>query len=151
VCMLAMTQVMFAPILKSVPGIALLLPRDFGAGLIHGVASSCTLMNAIPVFGTCFVLETLVFVQRDMEAMPGDYGTGYFGMRDKGLNENSLLAELENGRLAMLALLILLITEIVTGGESWDQQWLEVVTAWLKSWIPLDRAQIVYELQQLEL
>jgi hypothetical protein len=46
----------------------------------------------------------------------------------------------------MLAILILFITEVVTCGESWDQQWLGIVTAWLKSWIALDHAQIVYEL-----
>lgn len=146
VAMLTITEIMVAPVLKSTG----LLPHDFATGLIQGAETSFTLINAIKVFGVCLILETLVFVQRDAEAMPGDYGTGYFGVRDKGLNEDSLLAELENGRLAMLAVLILFITEIVTGGESWDQQWLGVFTEWVKSWIPLDRAQITSELQQLD-
>lgn len=36
---------------------------------------------------TCGFLETLVFYQRDKKDMPGDYGTGYFGLRDKGRHE----------------------------------------------------------------
>jgi hypothetical protein len=63
----------------------------------------------------CGFLERRVFVQKDRRSMPGDYGTGYFGVRDKGANERSLKAELENGRLAMIAFLGQIVAEIVTG------------------------------------
>jgi len=57
----------------------------------------------------CGVMETLVWVQIDPQAMPGDYGIGYFGVRDKGSNERSLIAELENGRLCMVVMLYYVI------------------------------------------
>ena len=49
--------------------------------------------NVVPLLGwiqiVIFIgcLETQVFVQRDPKAMPGDYGTGYFGIRDKSRHE----------------------------------------------------------------
>ena len=33
------------------------------------------------------LLETQIFIQRDEKDMPGDYGTGYFGLRDKSRHE----------------------------------------------------------------
>ena len=33
------------------------------------------------------VLESQIFIQRDEKDMPGDYGTGYFGLRDKSRHE----------------------------------------------------------------
>ena len=71
---------------------------------------------------TCGFLEAFIFFQRDPKDMPGDYGTGYFGVRDKGINERSLVAELENGRLAMLAIAGQLVAEVVSG-QSWLEQW----------------------------
>lgn len=60
----------------------------------------------------CGFLDTIVFVQRSSQDMPGDYGTGWFGIRDKGENERSLVCELENGRLAMIAMLYFLLHDI---------------------------------------
>lgn len=75
---------------------------------------------------TCGFLESLVFFQRDATDMPGDYGTGYFGVRDKGRNERSLVVELEHGRLAMLALAGQLAAELVSG-RSWIAQWEQIL------------------------
>lgn len=66
-------------------------------------------------------LEKQVFIQKDPRDMPGDYGTGYFGSRNKGDNERSLRCELENGRLAMIAFLGQIIAEIWTGDSVWTQ------------------------------
>lgn len=68
------------------------------------------------------VIELFVLRQRDSRDMPGDYGLGYFGLRDKGRHERSLLAELENGRLAMVAFVVQVVLELVTGktiGNQW--------------------------------
>jgi len=67
------------------------------------------------------VLEMFLFVQRDDRDMPGDYGTGYFGLRDKGRHERSLSSELENGRLAMLAFAGQVVAELVTGETVGEQ------------------------------
>ena len=82
------------------------------------------------VFITCGVLELFIFVQRDPKTLPGDYGVGYFGVCEKGIHERELVVELENGRLAMLALLIQVIGEISTGGLSWEDQWVLIVKRW---------------------
>jgi hypothetical protein len=61
----------------------------------------------------CGILETLVLVQVNPQDMPGDYGLAYFGVRDKGRHEESLVSELENGRLAMLVMLYYVIHDII--------------------------------------
>lgn len=61
----------------------------------------------------CGVLETLVLVQLSPQDLPGDYGLGYFGLRDKGRNERSLVSELENGRLAMLVMVYYVVQEVL--------------------------------------
>jgi len=68
------------------------------------------------------VVELFVLRQRNARDMPGDYGLGYFGLRDKGRHERSLLAELENGRLAMIAFVVQVVLEIVMG-ETLGDQW----------------------------
>lgn len=57
-----------------------LLPKE---SAIHDL----TPFNVVKVFVICAILETQVFVQRDPQDMPGDYGLGYFGRRDKARHE----------------------------------------------------------------
>ena len=55
--------------------------------------------------------------------MPADYGVGYFGLVDKARHENELEAEIEIGRLAMIAFVIQVVEELVTGksvAEFWS-------------------------------
>ena len=68
------------------------------------------------------ILETTVFIQRNPNDMPGDYQVGYFGLIDKGRHEKLLHAELENGRVAMVAFAAQVLFELftdVTVGEGW--------------------------------
>ena len=62
--------------------------------LIHGdlpptepAIHALTPLRAAEVILVCGILETQVFVQQDPQDMPGDYGVGYFGIRDKVRNE----------------------------------------------------------------
>ncbi|GAX10156.1 hypothetical protein FisN_3Lh352 [Fistulifera solaris] len=97
--------------------------RSFYYGDMLSRIQALSLSEFLKVIVTCGVLEIFIFTQKDPKDMPGDYGTGYFGRRDKGINEWKLRIELENGRLAMLALLTQFVLEISTGGSTWDQQW----------------------------
>ena len=68
-------------------------------------------------------VDTFVLVQRDADAMPADYGVGYFGLVDKARHENELEAEIEIGRLAMVAFAIQVVEELLTGqtvAEFWS-------------------------------
>jgi hypothetical protein len=58
-------------------------------------------------------------------SMPGDYGLGWFGARDKGRHERELICELEHGRLAQLAFVVQLILE-QRSGLPWEQQWAQL-------------------------
>jgi hypothetical protein len=60
----------------------------------------------------CGFLETFVLIQVDAQAMPGDYNVGYWGTRDKGRNERSLICELENGRLAMVVMGMYFLSDV---------------------------------------
>mmetsp|Transcript_125974 Transcript_125974/g.352738 ORF Transcript_125974/g.352738 Transcript_125974/m.352738 type:complete len:218 (+) Transcript_125974:98-751(+) len=68
----------------------------------------------------CGILETVVLVQVNPQDMPGDYGLAYFGVRDKGRHEESLVSELENGRLAMLVMLYYLLHDIQVHTDSYQ-------------------------------
>jgi hypothetical protein len=94
---------------------------DFGSFLLAGktppvleLVQDCTLETTIKLLLVCGILEILILVQPTHQDMPGDYGLGYFGLRDKGKNERSLVSELENGRLAMLVMLYYFIKEDVS-------------------------------------
>lgn len=112
--MLAVTATMVVPFLKGS-----VLPKTYPSGIMHCV-DGLTRTDFARVVVTCGFLETFVFVPREQKAMPGDYGTGYFSIRDKGWNEESLVSELENGRLAMIAFVSQFIAEVITGGKSWE-------------------------------
>jgi len=64
------------------------------AGLLFvDVPNGLSALKTVPFFGWVQVLllvaflETQVFVQRDKRDLPGDYGLGYFGLRDKARHE----------------------------------------------------------------
>lgn len=61
--------------------------------------------------------------------MPGDYGWGWFGVRDKGRHERELVCELEHCRLAMVAFAVQLALELRTG-LPWEEQWLQAMQQW---------------------
>jgi light-harvesting complex I chlorophyll a/b binding protein 1 len=92
-------------------------------------------LNVVPILGWfqivffIGILETQIFIQKDPKDMPGDYGTGYFGLRDKGRHLRSLQCELENGRLAMIAFVVQIISELMTG-ETVDKQ-IEYLYKWI--------------------
>lgn len=125
--MLGVTATMVVPLLKSYG----ILSESYPTGVAHCV-DGLTVTDWMRVVVTCAILETLVLVPRDDKAMPGDYGLGYFGIRDKGWNEDSLLSELENGRLAMIAFVSQVFAEWATAGKSWDEQWLEFFKSWIR-------------------
>mmetsp|Transcript_24611 Transcript_24611/g.28449 ORF Transcript_24611/g.28449 Transcript_24611/m.28449 type:complete len:217 (-) Transcript_24611:46-696(-) len=78
-------------------------------------------LTVVPIIGWLQIIafigffETQIFIQRDRRDLPGDYGIGYFGVRDKRRHERSLRSELENGRLAMLAFAAQVLIELITG------------------------------------
>ena len=101
--------------------------NDFTAFLMTGgtpkiikILCEWDLPSILKLFIFCGFLETLIFVQPSSEDMPGDYGVGYFGVRDKGENERSLVSELENGRLAMMVFLYFVLREISEDSTYWD-------------------------------
>lgn len=85
----------------------------------HLATDAFSPLNAIKVILVCGILETQVFVQQDDQDMPGDYGIGYFGSRNKARHERSLISELENGRLAMIAFLVQVIAEAIFRKNCW--------------------------------
>lgn len=125
IAMAANVGITIPPILKLlVNGIG--IHQNFpGASILENV-KALTLNDYLNILVTCGFLESFIFIQKDSIDMPGDYGTGYFGVRDKGQNERSLVAELENGRLAMIAFVGQLTSEIVSG-KSWLEQWQDII------------------------
>jgi Chlorophyll A-B binding protein len=126
VAMLAMTQVISIPFCKSVDWI----PHDFPETIVYSVQNLAS-TDALRVLATCAFLELFVFVQRDPKDMPGDYGTGYLGLRDKAANEENLVVELENGRLAMIGFVGFLVSDYLMKGQSWLEQWLSLLQRWI--------------------
>lgn len=123
ITMLVVAQSMAVPLLKRSTD---WVPKNAPEGILANL-QAMTLRDFVNLFVTCGILETVIFVQRDKKAMPGDYGTGYFGKIDKGSNERSLIVELENGRLSMLAFVVQVILEYATG-KPWVQQWSDLLS-----------------------
>jgi len=116
VAMLAILETMITPVLRQSIEF---LPKGYPESLLIKL-QSLRVDQVLPVVVTCGLIETLFLVQLP-DSLPGDYGTGYGLVRDKGLNERRLEAELENGRLAMLAIVFQLTAEVASGGLSWEQ------------------------------
>jgi len=124
IAMLAVLETVAVPLLhRMTAGYSYLPPK------VWDRVTSASPSDAIKVVLTCWILETFVLVQRDPKDLPGDYGLGYFGVRDKGLHESSLIAELEHGRLAMMALVVQLSLERFFD-MSWDEQWALLFKRW---------------------
>jgi light-harvesting complex I chlorophyll a/b binding protein 1 len=68
----------------------------------------------LPMVAFVAFLELFVLKQRSKTALPGDYGTGFFGLHDYGKHERLLQRELEYGRLAMLGFVMQVIWELAT-------------------------------------
>ena len=136
IAMLAMTEIILIPIVKRF----LHLPTFWGS---NGEAIKSTILlpppdhaivanllnlkfyDVFPVLITCGFLEIFIFVQQDVKDMPGDYGIGYFGLRNKGLHEQQLLMELEHGRLAMVSFVVYVLLDATIYQEtSWLDQWI---------------------------
>ena len=105
-------------------------PQTFPYDILHsfqdipcGIKALFTIpfLGWLQIFFFIGILETKVIVQKSPTDMPGDYGTGYFGVRDKARNERSLRSELENGRLAMVAFLGQVVAELVSGDTALEQ------------------------------
>jgi Chlorophyll A-B binding protein len=122
VAMLAMAEIMLIPVLKSVD----LVSQEFPESLVYGLPHLQP-GDIFKVVFACSILEAYVFVQKDPKDMPGDYGTGFFGLRDKAAHEDKLVVELEHGRLAMVGFVGFLASDILTKGQSWLEQWLLLV------------------------
>lgn len=136
VAMLAMSQILAIPMIKRfnfLPDVwstntdmtsFKVLPPD------HAIAANMLQLkfqDIFPVLITCGVLEVFILVQQDATDMPGDYGIGYFGLRNKGLHEQELIMELEHGRLAMIGLVLYMLIDTTTSSYqemSWLDQWI---------------------------
>jgi hypothetical protein len=125
IAMLATLEVMLVPIWQRLQW----LPPDFPQGIYQKIQSPIFLEQQLPsimvqVLSACALLELFILVQKDPTDMPGDYGTGYFGLRDKSLHENQLIVELEHGRLAMIGIAGFVTSDFLTNGQPWTEQWI---------------------------
>lgn len=145
ICMLVMLEYISIPILKLIEFHTLMeqdsssqmsiIPSTFPESIIQQVKFSetmTTIHEYSKVVLTCLVLETFVLIQRDSKAMPGDYGVGYWGIRNKGLHEQDLIIELEHGRLSMISVAIAVALEIGSSGKSWNEQWIQLLKYWVQ-------------------
>jgi light-harvesting complex I chlorophyll a/b binding protein 1 len=125
ISMFAVAGTIVTPILKEVTDWVPTYPNG-----VLPVFKSLSPVDIAKVVLFCGVMETIIWVQKDPRDMPGDYGTGWLGVRDKGVHEQQLISELENGRLAMIAVAGQVGAELVTG-QPWVDQW---VVLFLKDW-----------------
>jgi hypothetical protein len=132
VCMLASTLGMVLPHVYSIVSSKVtFLPKLSIPKTALQSLESMSVRDYLRILVTCAVLEAFVFVQQQPTDMPGDYGVGYFGVRDKGENERALVVELENGRLAMVAFLVQIVLEQTTGMnvvEQWENALATIVS-----------------------
>jgi hypothetical protein len=126
ISMFAVAGTIVTPFVKDVTD---WVPKKYPNGVLP-VLKSLSPVDMAKVVLFCGVMETVIWVQRDPQDMPGDYGTGYLGVRDKGVHERQLISELENGRLAMIAVAGQVAAELVTG-KPWVDQWVAFL---LKNW-----------------
>lgn len=120
-----------SPVAGSPPGVSHGGPQDFVALITTAAAHLLPLPSPLALLGgwtpwdygrtilLCGIMEAFVWIQVDVQAMPGDYGVGYWGIRDKGRNERSLVCELENGRLAMMVMLLYAVADIWNLYDTW--------------------------------
>lgn len=130
VAMLANLGVELPPLLKPLAAQQDWEPQELPSSSIIENLSRMDPVDYLNIAVTCAFLESFVFIQRHPKDMPGDYGTGYFSVRDKGLHERSLISELENGRLAMIAFAVQLLAEVITGRsytEQWQLVWVQIL------------------------
>jgi Chlorophyll A-B binding protein len=131
VAMLAMLEIILVPVLKRLDFIKQLL-GDLSLVPEYDKFRRISQMHSeefSKVLVTCALLEIFVFVQQDPSDMPGDYGIGFLGLRDKGAHETQLIMELEHGRLAMVSFLAYLILDITLyRSTSWWEQWIGVIS-----------------------
>lgn len=132
VAMLAMLEIILVPVLKRVEFIKGSFDElsQLSEGDKVQKISHMHLEDFIKVLVTCALLEIFVFVQKEPSDMPGDYGIGFLGLRDKGAHETQLIMELEHGRLAMLSVVTYLILDVTLyRSTSWLDQWLGVISS----------------------
>jgi hypothetical protein len=67
----------------------------------------------LQVFLAIGTLELFFWKQRSPKSLPGDYGTGFFGIHDYGQHEGLLENELELGRLAMVGFFLQILWELL--------------------------------------
>jgi Chlorophyll A-B binding protein len=127
VAMLAMTEIILIPFVKRMDALTSWIGEQSlpPEKAIYNNLFHLKQEDIIKLLVTCAILEVFIFVQRNATDMPGDYGIGYFGVRDKAAHETQLINELEHGRLAMICFVVYLILDVVLYNEiSWLDQWL---------------------------
>lgn len=124
ICMLAMLEIMLVPLLQRSTLTQDWVPRLRKCSESVLFDNPVSVLDILKVVAACGLLETFVFWQKDPKDMPGDYGIGYFGLRDYGMHEDELVMELEHGRLAMVGFAGALASDVVTRGELWVDYWL---------------------------
>jgi Chlorophyll A-B binding protein len=131
VAMLAMLEIMLVPVLKRADFIKVSLGDLSQLSEYDKLRriSNIQIEDFSKVLVTCALLEIFVFVQKDPSDMPGDYGIGFLGLRDKGAHETQLTMELEHGRLAMVSFLAYLILDVTLyQNTSWLEQWVGMIS-----------------------
>ena len=85
-----------------------------GLGATHGFPSSVPIAGWVQIVFFVGVLETTVFKQ-DAAENAGDVGGALFKRYDEPEKSQKLLVELKNGRLAMMGIMGMLVTDQLTG------------------------------------